>query len=228
MGFVKGIFCKIHHILINLSCHFRRNSFGNTSGYRLFFITIYEVLSLFLHDVLLFLTHGTSYQITSSQRISAQIPYDLHYLLLVHNTSVGRRQNRLQLRTQIGDGIITVLTFDILRDKVHGPRTIQRNSCNDIFQVLRLKLLHKAFHTGTFQLEHTFCPACSDRIQYLFILIINVKHIQLHTIIFFHQTTGILNHSKGTESQKVHLQKPQFLNGSHGKLGGDRPILRPG
>ena len=53
-------------------------------------------------------------------------------------------------------------------------------------------------------------------------------HIQFHTGILFHQVYCILDNCKSTKSQEIHLQKSQFFQRSHSKLGNNRTILCPG
>ena len=65
-----------------------------TAGYSFLCISVNEVCTLFLHDICLFLTHGTTNQVTSSHRITAQITHDLHNLLLIYDTAIGRCQDR--------------------------------------------------------------------------------------------------------------------------------------
>ena len=38
----------------------------------------------------------------------------------------------------------------------------------------------------------------------------------------------VLDHRQGPKAQEVHFQKPQFLDGGHGELGGDGAVRRPG
>ena len=38
----------------------------------------------------------------------------------------------------------------------------------------------------------------------------------------------VLDHRQSPEAQEIHLQKPQLLQGGHGKLGGDGAVLSPG
>ena len=65
-----------------------------------------------------------------------------------------------------------VLSFDILRNEIHRPRTVKGNSGDDVFQALWAKLLHEALHPCTFYLENTVCLAGSDIVKYCFIIII--------------------------------------------------------
>ena len=43
--------------------------------------------------------------------------------------------------------------------------------------------------------------------------------INRNTLTLLHKGYRIPDHSQGTESQKIHFQKPQLFNGRHGKLG---------
>ena len=138
MRLVKCIFCKINHLIINLIGNLFTDSVCNTSRNPFRLISIYKVLALFLHHIALFLGHRTAHQVASSKCIPSQIPHNLHNLLLIHNTSIRRFQNRFQLWTIIGDRIHIIFPFDILWDKIHRSRTIQRNSRNNILQTLRL------------------------------------------------------------------------------------------
>ena len=155
MRLIKCVFCKIDHIVINLICRLLRNSIGNTAWYAFRFVSINKVLALLLHDCCFFLGHCTTYQVAPSKCITCQITHDLHNLLLIHDTSICRFQDRLQLRTVIFDRIRAIFSPDILRNKIHRPRTIQGNSRDHILQTLWFQFLHKVLHSRTFQLEHT-------------------------------------------------------------------------
>ena len=93
--FVERILCEVHHIFINLACNRFCDPFRNTSRYALFLITIYKVRPFFFHNRLFLFTHSTTHQVTSSQRISAQISYNLHNLFLINDTAIGRGKDRL-------------------------------------------------------------------------------------------------------------------------------------
>ena len=124
MRLVKCIFGKINHFIIDLICRLLVDSIGNTAWYALIRIPIHKVLTFFLHDVALLLGHCSSQEVTSSECITCQITHDLHNLLLIYDTAVSRRKDRLQLRAVIGNAFRVILAFDILRDEVHRTRTI--------------------------------------------------------------------------------------------------------
>ena len=174
MGFIKGVLGKIHHFIIDLGSNLLRNPLCHASRHLLLFISVNKVGALLFHNGLLLFAHGTPHQIAPSQGIASQVADDLHDLLLVHDTAIGRLQDRFQLGTAVGNRGSIVLSPDIFGNKVHWPRTVQRNSRNDVLQVLRPELLHEAFHSAAFKLEHAVRFSCSDGSQNLLIVHVNV------------------------------------------------------
>ena len=138
MGLVERVFCKIHHFRVNFQTDLFRNAPGHTAGHALLGIAVNEIRPFFFHDRLLFLAHRTANQVASSHRVAAEVAHNLHNLLLIHDTAVGRRQDRFQLRTGIGDFVMIVFSFNIFWNKVHRPGTVQGNTRDDILQVLGL------------------------------------------------------------------------------------------
>ena len=124
MGFIKSIFGEINHLIIDLIGSLFINSIGDAAGNPFGLIAVHETLALLLHDIALFLGHGAPQQVASSQRVSCQIPHNLHDLLLVDDAAIGRGKNRLQLGAVISDVIHMVLALDILRYEIHRARTV--------------------------------------------------------------------------------------------------------
>ena len=228
MGLIKRIFGEVHHGIVDLSCGLFINAVGDTAGDILLRIAVDEIRPLFFHDGLLLFTHGTAHQVASAQSISRQVTDDLHYLLLVYDTAVGGFQDRLQLRTGIGHILRMVFPLDVLRDKIHRARTIQRNTGHYILQILGAQFLHEALHPGTFQLEHTFRSAGADGSQYFRVIIIYGIHINVSAGGILYEFYSIMDHGQGTQSQKVHFQQAQFFQRRHGELGNDGTVRASG
>ena len=186
MGLIKSIFGEINHFIIDFICRSLINSICNTAWNSLCFISVNKVLALLFHDRGLLFGHCSTYQVASAQSITCQVPNNLHNLLLIDNTPIRRLQ-------------------DILGDEVHGARTIKRDSRDHIFQTLRLQFLHEVFHSRTFKLKYTIRTTGAKGIQNLFIIIINLLHIQSHSCILLDQLYCILDHSQSTKSQEVHF-----------------------
>ena len=101
-------------------------------------VAVNKILPLLCHNCRLFLGHRPPHEVTASERITAQIPDNLHYLLLIHNAAVRRLEDRLKLRTVIRNLIRMILAANILGNKVHWSRTVQRDAGDHILQALRL------------------------------------------------------------------------------------------
>ena len=54
--------------------------------------------------------------------------------------------------------------FQVFGNKVHGPRTIQRNAGDQIFEAIGLQLLHKSFHAALFKLKYRVRICVADKL----------------------------------------------------------------
>ena len=228
MGFVKCILCKIDHFIVDLICNFLVNSILNTSRNTFCFISIDKSLAFFFHNVKFLLGHGPAEKIASSQGKSGKALYDLHNLLLVHDTTVSRLQDWLQLRTIIVDGVWTVLAADILGNKVHRAWAVQGNSGDYILKAMWLQFFHESFHSAALQLEHTVSTTCSKRIQHFLVIIIYLLHIKGYAVIFLYIFYCVVDYSQGSKAKEIHFQKSQLLKSCHDKLGDNGSVLRAG
>ena len=228
MGLVECIFCKIYHIIEYAVGHLRVYALGDTAGNLLLLIPVDEVRPLLLHNGMLLLAHGPANQIAAPHGVPAQIPHDLHHLLLIDDTPIGGRQNSFQLRAGIGYDVLVAPAFNIFGDGVHGARPVQRNAVDDIFHASGPKLLHEILHAAALQLEDALRLARSDVGKYLLVLIVKMVQINLPSRGFLYELHRILNHRQRAQPQKVHLQKPQLLQRGHGELSGDGPVAPSG
>ena len=64
--------------------------------------------------------------------------------------------------------------------------------------------------------------------KHFFIIIINMVHIQLDAIVFFLPDVQRSGSPSVYEDPKIHFNKPQLFNGSHGKLGGNSSVCGSG
>ncbi len=101
VGFVESIFGEVDHVVKNAVCHLLVNSLGNTARHSLSLISVDKILPLLLHDGVLLLAHGTAHQVASAHGVPAQIPDDLHDLLLINDAAVCGRKDGFQLRAGI-------------------------------------------------------------------------------------------------------------------------------
>ena len=135
MGFIERVLGEVDHVVIDPVGRLRRDPLCRASRYVLLRIAVDKIAALLLHDLLFFLAHRPSDEIRASERIAAEVLHDLHDLLLVDDTPVGRCQDRLELLCLVADLAVFLFSLDILGNKVHRARAVQRDPCNDILQV---------------------------------------------------------------------------------------------
>ena len=95
VGFVKCILRKIYHLIVDLIGNRFQYPVGDTARNSFGGIPVHEALPLPAHDFALLLGHSAAQKIASSKGISCQIAHDLHDLLLIDDTTVSRRKDRL-------------------------------------------------------------------------------------------------------------------------------------
>ena len=163
MRLVERIAGKVNHRIEDMIRRLLVNSLRGAAGYILGRIAVHEITAFLLHDMLFLLAHRAADKIRAAQRIAAQIPDDLHNLLLIDDAAVSRLQNRLQERRIIGHFTAAFLAGNVLRYKVHRAGTVQRDAGDDIFQTPGAQFLHETLHASGFKLEHTICVSCPQR-----------------------------------------------------------------
>ena len=204
MGFVKRVFREIDHLIIDLIRCLLIDPVLHASRHIRLFIPIDKDLTLLLHDVAFFLGHSAAQKVAPPQSVPRKVAHDLHDLLLVHDTPVGRLQDRFQLRAVISNGRRVVLSLDVLGDKIHGARTVQGNAGDDIFQAVGLQFLHEALHPRALELEDTVRLPCADIVQHLCVIVIDLLHINGGLFLPRH-LHRVLDHSQRPEPQEIHL-----------------------
>ena len=198
MGFVKGIFCKIDHLIIDAIRHCLGNPLGKATVNALFRISVHKMFSLFFHHGKLLLTHGTTEQICCPHAKTGKVSDYLHNLLLIHDNAVGAFQDWLHFFTIVFYFIRIFLSENIVGNKVHGSRAVKRHAGNDVIEVGRLQAFHKIHHAAGFQLKNPCAISFGNHSVDLIILIIQLIHIKMNSVIFFYKTNGILYHREGS------------------------------
>ena len=224
MALVEGVLREVRHLVKDVVRDLFRDPVGNASRDALLGVSEDKVGPLLLHDRFFFLRHGAPHQVAPAQGIARQVPDDLHDLLLVDDASVGRLQDRLQLRALVADGIPVVLSLQVPRDKVHGARTVEGDACDNVLQRGGLQLLHEALHPSAFQLEHALGLAAADHLHDLRVIEVDLQHVDVLPAGFRGCLRSVLDHCQGPEAQEVHLEESQFLQCIHGELGGDGAV----
>ena len=106
-GGVRLVECVLRKV-VQLLVDFQRRFFGNTvvdaTGHRFAVVpgaSVYKQFAKFTHHVRLFLAHGVADVVGKRSGKSRKFLHQLHYLFLIHNATVGYRQNAFHCRVQV-------------------------------------------------------------------------------------------------------------------------------
>ena len=223
VGFIERVSRETRHFVEDgvgdLLGHPVADAAGHVDGTVLVQLAVDEILALLRHDVRLLLGHGAAHQVGAAVGVPAQFADDVHDLLLVDDAAVGRRQDGLQLRTQIRDLLRVLLAFDVGRDGIHRTGPVQGDACDQVFETGRAKVLHEPGHAAGFQLEDAGRVAAGDEFVYILIVIVDAVEVDVLPGIFFDELQTFPDSRQVAQSQEVHLQQAQMLDLGHGELG---------
>ena len=102
--------------------------------------TVDKLRPLFGHRLFVLLTHRATHHIGLCQCEAGECLHELHYLLLVHDDTVGLFENRTHQGVEVLDRLTAVLAINEVRDIAHRSRTVERVHRNEVIQHCRLKL----------------------------------------------------------------------------------------
>ena len=218
VGFVEGIVGKIYDLIIDRLGRRLGYPFGNGTADILTGVSIDEDFTLLLNDLQLLLGNGPPDIVCLTHGVTAQVPKNLDNLLLVDNAAVGHLQDRLQQRRFVGDLGGIQLVRDKSRNRVHGAGAVEGHNSGDVFDGAGLHIDAHAGHTGGFHLKNALGLALGEHGEGLRIIVrrpVNseIRLQQLDLLL------RVLDHRQVPQSQKVHFQQTQLLDGGHGVLG---------
>ena len=125
MGFIKCVFGKVHHGIVDAVCGLLIDSVCHASFDAAALVTVHKALALRINDILLFLTHRTPDVVRLSHRVAGKLLHDLHNLFLINDTTVCRLEDRLEFRCHISNRVTVIFSLNVIRDKIHRTRTVQ-------------------------------------------------------------------------------------------------------
>ena len=125
----------------------------------------------------------------------------------------------------ISDIMWMLLVFYICWNRRHRSRTVQGDPGDDIFEAVRLQILHKLSHAAAFQLKDPFRIAFRDNFIYLRIIVFHPGKIDFDSVILFDHRKRISYDRQVSQPQKVHFQQSQFFDRRHIELSG-QPFIR--
>ena len=179
---------------------------------------------------LLLLTHRTAQQVCLTQSVVRDLLSNRHNLLLIHNQAVGGVQNVLQRLFQLGvnrlDLLLTVLTQRVvgMRVRTHRARTVQRQHCRNVLELLGLHELQERAHRATIELEHAEGVAARQQTVGFRVIQRQRFKIQVNATVRLNILHSIGDDGEVTQAQEVHLDQAQALTGGVIELGDDLAV----
>ena len=179
---------------------------------------------------LLLLTHRTAQQVCLTQSVVRDLLSNRHNLLLIHNKAVGGVQNILQRFFQLGvnrlDLLLTVLTQSVVgvRVRAHRARTVQRQHCRNVLELLGLHELEQRAHRAAIELEHA--EGVTARQQTVRFRIVQRQgfQVQVDASVDLNVLHRIGDDGEVTQTQEVHFDQAQALTGGVIELGNDLAV----
>ena len=224
VGFVESIVGKIQNVLEDGLGSGFRDTVGDGTGDAALRIAVDKGLLLGHNDLLLFLGDGAAHIVRLTQTVAAQLAEDLNDLLLIDDAAVGDGQDRLKLGAEIGDFLRMELVVDEARDGIHGARSVEGDDSRQILDGLGLHVDADAGDTRRFQLEHAGSLALREHFEALRVVVADLLQVKAR-LVPADLPLCVVDDGQVAQTEKIHLQKAQLLDGSHGELGHDGVVV---
>ena len=182
---------------------------------------VQEYVALSGHDVGLLLAHRAAQYVRRPERITRERLHDLHDLFLIDKTAVSHVEYRFEQRMLVGDIFGMVFRLYVFGYAVHRSRTVERYSRYDVFEAVRLQLLHELFHARGFELEHRVGIAAAYLFVDVGIVVTQFFEIHVHSVIFVHVLARLGKVGQSFKPQKVHFEHSHLLDFLFLELRGD-------
>ena len=155
-------------------------------------------------------THGAAQQVGIFSGASAHSHCHLHQLLLEHGNTEGTREGLLELRMQVGDGLLPKLAPHI---GVHGPSLDgtgpnKRDLYHQVVETAGLQPGEQPHLGPGFHLEHPDRIGAAQHVVDAGLLLRNRLECPLLTDVFAHQVEAVLEGGEHPQAQQVELDEP--------------------
>ena len=190
-----------------------------------------EVHELLGEHLGLLLAHGLPESVGLTGGVVRQFLGDTHDLLLVHDQTVGVLQDLperlLQLGVDRGDRLTAVLPVRVVPVRVHShrPRTVERESGDDVVEAGGLHPFQQLTHATGVELEHPEGVATGEQLVGLLIVRGQCLEVDVDPPVGLDVLDAVADDGEVAQTQEVHLQQPDGLAGGVGPAGDDRAVL---
>ena len=221
---VEGVGRKVKDLVIDAVCYI----LGNAALYRAIdaaaFIAVDEGDALGVDDLVLFLAHRAADHICLAERKSGKAAKNFNSLLLIDDAAVGDLKYRAQKLVLVAYLLGMRRALDKSRDAVHRAGAVKGYDCGDVFNALGLEAGANAGHAGAFKLENAACMPLREHFENLRIAVGDLFDLEIR-LGAPHHFRRVLEHREVSQTEKVHLEKPQLLERRHLILRDDRLVV---
>ena len=205
VSLIEGVVGEIVDLVIDGLCRRLGDAVLDTAADTATLITVDEGVALFFDLLGLFLGDGAAHHVGLSEGEAAQLLEDLNDLLLVDDTAVSHRQNRLKGGMLVGNEFGIVLAGDKARDRLHRAGSIQGDNSGNIFNRMGLETKAHTGHAGGLHLEHAGGLTRRQHLKDLIIMVGDVLKAEIGRVLL-HHLHRVIQHRQVTQTQEVHLQ----------------------
>ncbi len=179
----------------------------------------HEFLALGQKHLFLLLAHGAPHVVGFGGRVPRDVGQDADNLLLVHDDAVGLSENRLQFGVDVLNGDAPMPALGEIPDELHRPRTIQRHDRHHVLVALGLEAAQHLAHAFAFHLEQArYVPAGQEFVD-VGVVQGDVAQVQVHAVVLADEIARPPHDGEGRQSEEVHLEQADLLQGFHLVLG---------
>ncbi len=129
----------------------------------------------------------------------------------------------LQFRKIVLDCLASVLALDevVEHAALNGAGTVKRIQRGQVFHAARLVAAQNVAHARRFELKYAAGERLAEDLVGFWIVQRQIFQHQLHAVPLLDQFQRIVDQRERGETEKVHLEKPQFVEAVHVVLGDD-------
>ena len=205
VSLIEGVVGEIVDFVIDGLCRRLGDAVLDTAADTAALITVDKGVALFFNLLGLFLGDSAAHHIGLSEGEAAQLLEDLNDLLLIDDTAVSHRQDRLKGGMLVGNEFGIVLTGNKARDRLHRAGAIEGYNCGNIFNRMGLEAKAHAGHAGGLHLEHAGGFTRRQHLKDLVIMVRDVRKAEIGCVLL-HHLHRVIQHRQVTQTQEVHLQ----------------------
>ena len=173
------------------------------------------------HLLLVLLAHGAAQHIGLAQGIPGHEAGDLHHLFLVEDHTVGGRQDRLQIREEVGHGLAAVAAVHVrgAHARAQGARAEEGVERDQVVEAVGAQLAQQLLHATGFELEHAIGIARGEELEGLPVVEgADGGHVLGLAVAPRDDLLGLRDLGERLQAQEIHFQQARALGLDHGVL----------